>query len=687
MEIAMIDSELARERYGEWITREVFLERALAEPDIIARSIRLFAASAAQMDSGSARVVLMRNLLENSRFRNAIRNDPILWDKFGAVFEPARVISGVAFDQQSYLDAVHLAERGFYSQLAGRDQVEYELRPLSYLAERVTGVGIVRDGVVIGMDSDWRRNIPYATDEKLWDLLNELRVWLELSKDELNNLYEQLRSAAPIERTRILDRCSKLGHLYLASMHSQLEKRLYAEELVPIQQAMLARYAGFDEMGGGDIDSATEVLLSRCNPYEVFERLAGLPVRIGDAVINACIAEAGSTEGFVRMLLHAPYTPLTRMHVLRVVSERLTGAMRRRYMRLLVRAAIGDLLSNRTAFHIDWIRWISDELLRAAESGTWPEEQRLIVAWIYGGQVARVLALNGFDIEAAVDVRRTLDCHDDLFYGPPAGLISALNPNNISAERLFLTGLNDALPVGLEKPLRIELRDALRLPIESVPWQIGLYTPAVDGRSWFSFASVDALRSLLGADFAEETAQSFSSELLENAFAGLCDDLSGLPIANAASLFGGTAAALIHARRALAAGSTFEDLAATMPYAWQLRVMTIARICAVSGTDEDLADLQKYFANIVAMVSKDDERVLQHALTLLRIAGLIARTKESVSERFSSFSSSLLLLAEASSKFSRLTGLLGRRLLSRLPASLLDEKLSRVVLLSRFRTS
>jgi hypothetical protein len=675
-----------REQYAEWIYQDVFLDRGVAEPDGLLRAIRILTATLSQIGDVVARGRIVLRILSDANMLAAIRADETLWASLQSVLDNNRVIAGLVFDQQEYIDAVHRADRGLSAQIRDRSDVAYELRTVGMLSNRMDGIGIFREESLVGFDSDWRRRIPYADDESLRNLMLSNRQWLELSELELSGLTERLREASPAQRNGILDQwIHGLAHIHLSTLKRRLASHIHPQELVPMHTSSLARYAGVDDDAEIDLDRITERLLSRCHPFEVFQRLSGVPIRMSDRVVDACIELCESPEAFFHTALKRIGTPLTRLHLLSAASHWFAGKKRARLVRRLFLAVVQDLVSLETPRFVNWARWTMDELLRGAESATWTARKRAFVGWIYANQSARLLIGSGNGLERSLDVRKALDCHDDLLYGDGDGLSVLLNVNNISIEKLLLGAVSDAFD--LEAP-PAEFKAVLLALFENdssdVPWKAGLYTPSDGFPSWLSVSPVDALRDCLGDMFSEETAPSFEPGYADGLLNGLT--VEQLPLVYSAFLLGGGDAAIAYARAEIARAEPFDSVTSESP-GWRLRLLLILRICVISGTDQDVEAAAGYFRGLVTVLARESALDADHVMALIEAGGTLAHRAANDAARVSSFASSLVFIAEASPALSRMVGPIAQRLLKRLPASWLNENITKVALLSRFRAT
>jgi len=679
----------AIDAHFEWIEREFFMSRSIAQPDILARALRFFTASAVQVPE-PARFQLIAQVIRHPRALDAIRHDPTLFKTFHPILEPIRNIGGILFDQQAYTDAVPIAERGHPISLTDRSGNQYELRLVGLIQQRVDGLGIFDGNDLKAMDVSWRRHVLNASTHLLRDLIHGHRSELELSSDEAAQFVQELDIATPVERLRLLDTLSlQAAFSYLASIRDELVNgKVFPEEIVPAEVGALARFAGLDDAASAaslDYNSAVARIQNRISSIDTFLRLSGAPIRIPTNLVEQCIAEAGSVERFVHALIRIPGTPVSRLHVIRVVVEYLGHRRGQRLARRLCAAAIASLSSRDAYSYIEWVRWISDELLRSPIGSAWPVEQRSFIAWVYGNQVMQLLNYAGNPIEAALETRQQIDCHDEMFYGALEGLRSAINPGNATAEKLIASGLADALGSQLPRPLADEALGALSYSFEPMPWHQGLYGEFQPDQSWLSRNSLDDLKLLLGPAFPEVTSATFSEPYYDELWGKLNGD--PLQYAIASARIAGRVdpgSALVWARQQLETADTHEALAKDVPLGWALRLNVLTTLIVGHGSDDEVRALRDYADKIGAFVKNNDAVAEAQGLTLVKVAALIARREGTRDARIASFSSALLKTAELSHDIQVLAGSLARRLLKRLAAPSLNEHLSRTALLARF---
>ena len=322
---------MSAEPYANWITRDVFLSRMASEPNIMARAIRLFAAGTSQVGQSDIRMHILRRLLDNPSLRQAVIDDPALRETFATLLAPIRTVSGIEFDRDSYLHAASTAHSGAPTSLNDRLGRAFELREVSHIAQRITGLGIFEDDAPVGFDADWRRLIPHAPSDELESLLNAHRTTLEMSGAEVAAFVSDIVEQTPLERMRAVDKAiSSLTSWYVEALRAQMPRGVFPEQLLPTSIQDFDRHVGLEEGDDIDMERMAQQLLSRCTAITAFERLSGLPTRMPTVVIDNCISDVGSAEDFVHLLMRTSGTPVSLLHTLRIVTERLTPVVAER---------------------------------------------------------------------------------------------------------------------------------------------------------------------------------------------------------------------------------------------------------------------------------------------------------------------------------------------------------------------
>jgi hypothetical protein len=676
------------EIYVDWIVRNVFLSRTPAQPNVMARAMRLFASSVANIDDEAIRELVTLRLLQHRRFAAAVHSDTELTERFARYFAPIKTIGTKVFKQEDFLNGMRDLSRGKLSQLSDRLGNPFDFRLACVVAERLSGVAVMSGSTIVAFDADWRSFVPHASHSDIQRLVSDRTEALELTSTEAAALIASLQTATPVGRIRILDdHFRSLAYLQLVEIQASLNNGVYPEEVVPVNPTMLARYIGLDNSDEVDLEAITARTLARTSAVEALVRLMGLPMRLLPSVVEAAAKEAGGIKPLIHLVLRVRLSPVSLLHVLRIVAAH--ASTERAFCRLFSRlsASVLRLLSSgEFDAYIHWIRWISDELLRRPVSGAWAPAKRYAIAWVYGQQTMRLLVDGSV---ADVTARKSrYSGHEEVLYGALSGLLVPYNPQIVGAERLVLGALGDEdiFHSDLARTSVEALLPLIKVDYANLPWAPSLFNTLLAGNDWLTADTPVLLRRLLGEQLADEDEIAFSPEHLDVALSAVGNDPTFLPFINSRT-FGVTAppAALEYARSTTLAQECRRDLYDASPTIWKTRIGFIARILAVYGDDTDADAFHKYWLEIAKEAAADDSYADKIAFTLIESIAFLTRRGERFSDRAKALSARMLELMELSAPFAQTIGMLVQRIAKRLPSDCMTEDLGKALLLARFR--
>lgn len=682
--------------YGEWIARKVFGTRAPADPESLPRSLRLLAASTARIPDQNARRRIAERISSLPFFKRAVQNDEAVNNALGLSFVHARVVGSLTFALRDYIDAVRLAERGRGASVADMSGRTHEVRAMCLLQGNSVGVGLFRGDELAEFDGDWRSRIPDADDELVRQLVGDNRIALELSAAEALSFAEQVIWAEPQGRLRVIDdRFDQLINVFLLRMRDSLKEGVQPQDVMPLSPRGLAEYVALEDSDDVDLSRVVGRMLARMPALEVFERLAGLPVKLPESLLSAVEKEARDPLRLAHAVLRTSGTPVSMFHALRVAIRVLPPEVGRRVTSRVAKAAIDGMKKNDFQNYLWAVQWFADELWRRPESQQWSTEKRAFVAWVYAHQVMRILADAGYDIQAAASILTHQEGREEVLFGPRASMAQPYSPRLVGPAELVVCALADAIaevPELISESSREQLNSSLRVDFETMPWEPSIFNgcdqQGDDLGSYFSGDRVERLRTVLGELFTDDDAQWFGEAKLIDA----CRDAVNGKIAawsyvasrlNGSSV--GEGAAEILLAEVLAADAR-DNLLRESRLLWCLRLATLARVAALCGDESHIEAMWNIWdASVALATSTTDPAAPDIAMSLIQAASALVKAENRYPIRIALFSSRLKTLAEGSEALVDVAGVIARRLMSRLPAHLVTHDLARAALVARFR--
>lgn len=323
--------------------------------------------------------------------------DQKLLSLIGIVTRATSSLGDLTFEHNGFISAIRCAIAGSEPVLKSDSGIDVQFRAMR--GEK--GYPIVQ--FFDSRQSDWEACdavlglLSDSVDDRE-RILRSHRSWFDCSANEYEERVARIVSIDdPHERVKRADDIRKASMSYFYSKtHSLIEEEqaFSVPTLIPsdwkrvLDHLRLPDTINEERLQLSTENAAVELLVQE-GFVEAFRRLASLPMPLPKSIIDHFVSlPEGEQKAVVRNLIRSAGTPLTRVHLARLLCASEDSA----FHRLAIRVARW-LITSRGEFSafIEVISWVEEESSRSMRVRSLCEPLRLALVWLHGSELSRLL--------------------------------------------------------------------------------------------------------------------------------------------------------------------------------------------------------------------------------------------------------------------------------------------------------
>lgn len=244
--------------------------------------------------------------------------------------------------------------------------------------------------------------------------LRRNRTWFDCTDDKFEAALAEIASAR--EPSRRMEEAERWHDSSAALFYDDVSDKLAGRESLSLQDFLLPDVGRLldhlrldDETDGGpafavEAARAAAQLVREEGVETALRRFAGLPVPLPDALIGAVRAlPVAEQRAMVRRLIGSPGSPISKLHLTRLLVCLDGGAAYERLAARIARTLLGDKGAEEYATFSALLGWVSDEFDFRPDAKALPAHLRLATVWYHTHRLFEIFASAGVPTEHTRD--------------------------------------------------------------------------------------------------------------------------------------------------------------------------------------------------------------------------------------------------------------------------------------------